>query len=56
MSDTDKENLNQIINTVLPLAIDLIVSASLGAFNLNSIKDKLTKLFACNSCICKKTV
>lgn len=39
-----KAAIHLIIDTTLPMTIDLIVSASRGAFGLNSLKTKLAKL------------
>ncbi len=49
LSEEDNAKVDVIIETTLPMAIDVIVSASRGAFNLNNLRTKLRKLCACTS-------
>ena len=47
LSEEDNAKVDVIIETVLPIAIDLIVAASRGSFSLNSIRNKLKHIFPC---------
>ena len=47
LSEEDNAKIDVIIDTTLPIAIDLIVAASRGMLNINGLKDKLKKLCCC---------
>ena len=47
LSPEDNAKVDVIIETVLPISIDLIVAASRGSFNLNGLKNKLKHIFSC---------
>ena len=47
LSDEDNAKIDVIIDTTLPIAIDLIVAASRGLVDINSLKTRLKKLCCC---------
>lgn len=48
LSEAEAQNINQIVENLVPVAINLIVAASRGKFALNLIKKiKKCKLFSC---------
>ncbi len=47
LDDDSRATINLVIDTTLPVAIDMIVGASKGAFDLNTLKVKLAKLRCC---------
>jgi hypothetical protein len=48
LSKKDKNNLGLIIDTTLPITIDLVIAASRGFLDLNTFKIKMKKLCKCS--------